>query len=61
MLVLSRKPHERVFVTKGNVRIEVSLVRINLNGARIGIEAPKDWEIVREELLKPRPNLKSVK
>ena len=48
MLVLSRKPGEVLRIGDA-IRLEV--VRIGPNTVRIGIEAPKDLAIVREELL----------
>lgn len=48
MLVLSRKVGERVLVGKDVV---ITVVRIEPNSVRIGIQAPKDQEIVREELV----------
>ncbi len=47
MLVLNRKPGQRIFIGDN---ITVTLVRIGANTARIGIEAPKDTPIVREEI-----------
>lgn len=47
MLVLSRKIGERVMVGD---RVVVTVVRIGPNAVRLGIEAPKDMNIVREEL-----------
>ena len=47
MLVLSRKPHERILI--GN-DIAVTVVRVGPNIVRLGIEAPRDVPIVREEL-----------
>ena len=49
MLVLSRKHGER-FQVGPNVRI--TIVKLDRNAVRIGIEAPSGVEIVREELLK---------
>jgi len=46
MLVLSRKPGERIIC--GDVII--TLVQTNTGRARIGIEAPDHVNIVREEL-----------
>lgn len=46
MLVLSRKTGEKL--TIGN--IEITVVRIGPNTVRIGIDAPKDVKIMREEL-----------
>ena len=48
MLVLSRKPGERVLIG-GNVT--VTIVRIGPNSVRLGIDAPRELNIVREELL----------
>lgn len=47
MLVLSRKPGERIHI--GN-DVQITVVRIGPNNVRIGIEAPRDVNIVREEL-----------
>ena len=50
MLVLSRKVGERVLVGDNVV---ITVVRIGPNAVRLGIEAPKDMNIVREELCDP--------
>ncbi len=47
MLVLSRKPGERILIGD---HLKVTIVRSTPNSVRIGIEAPKEMEIVREEL-----------
>jgi carbon storage regulator len=47
MLVLSRKTSERILIGDD---IAVTIVRIGPNSVRIGIEAPKSMNIVREEL-----------
>lgn len=47
MLVLSRKVGERVMVGD---KVVITVVRIGPNAVRLGIEAPKDMNIVREEL-----------
>lgn len=47
MLVLSRKPGERIMIGEDVV---VTVVRIGPNNVRIGIDAPRDLNIVREEL-----------
>lgn len=47
MLVLSRKPGERILV--GN-EIKITVIRIGPNSVRIGIDAPGHFNIVREEL-----------
>lgn len=48
MLVLSRKPGERLLVGDD---IVITIVRIGPNTVRIGIDAPGHLNIVREELL----------
>jgi carbon storage regulator len=47
MLVLSRKVGERILLGEDVV---ISVVRIGPNTVKIGIDAPKDMNIVREEL-----------
>ncbi len=47
MLVLSRKVGERILLGED---IVISVVRIGPNTVKIGIDAPKDMNIVREEL-----------
>lgn len=47
MLVLSRKPGERILV--GN-DVVITIVRIGPNTVRLGIDAPGHLNIVREEL-----------
>ena len=48
MLVLSRK-REDAIVIGGDVRI--TILKIDRNGVRLGIEAPQTTTIIREELL----------
>lgn len=48
MLVLSRKMNEKI-VIDGN--IVVTVVKIDRNQVRIGIEAPGDVRVFREEIL----------
>ena len=50
MLVLSRKPGERIMIGD---EIAITIVRIGPNAVRVGIEAPRDVNIVREELCRP--------
>lgn len=55
MLVLSRKPNERIHIGDN---VTVTVVRIGPNNVRLGIEAPKDINIYRGELgpkSEPRP------
>jgi carbon storage regulator len=47
MLVLSRKTKERILI--GDT-ITLTVVRIGPNNVRIGIEAPLELNIVREEI-----------
>ena len=47
MLVLSRKVGEKILIGDN---ISVTVVRVGQGGVRIGIEAPADLEVVREEL-----------
>ena len=53
MLVLSRKKNEKIILkTTDNKEIVITLVKIESNKVRIGIEAESDVTILREELLK---------
>lgn len=47
MLVLSRKPGEKILIGPD---ITIRVVRIGPNNVRLGIEAPRDVNIVREEV-----------
>lgn len=47
MLVLSRKPGERIIIGD---QVVVTVVRIGPNNVRLGIDAPPEMNIVREEL-----------
>jgi carbon storage regulator len=47
MLVLSRKVGERIWIGDN---IAVTVVRITGGGVRLGIEAPSELPVVREEL-----------
>lgn len=47
MLVLSRKPGEKILIGDN---VSVTIVRIGPNTVRIGIEAPRTMNIVREEI-----------
>lgn len=48
MLVLSRKAGERILV---GTDVVITVVRIGPNTVRLGIDAPSDQNIVREELV----------
>ena len=47
MLVLTRRAGERIFIGK---EVVITVVRIGPNSVRLGIFAPKEMNIVREEL-----------
>lgn len=47
MLVLSRKIGERILIGD---KISVTVVKIGHGGVRIGVEAPAEMAVVREEL-----------
>lgn len=47
MLVLSRKIGERILIGEN---IAVTVVRIANGGVRLGIEAPAEFPVIREEL-----------
>ncbi|HVT27098.1 MAG TPA: carbon storage regulator [Lacipirellulaceae bacterium] len=49
MLVLSRKVGERILIGD---KIAVTVVKIGHGGVRIGVEAPPELAVVREELAK---------
>ena len=48
MLVISRKENERI---KIGDNIEIVIVEISKNQVKIGIEAPRDVQILRSELI----------
>ena len=58
MLVLSRKSGERILIGD---EITITVVRIGPNNVRIGIEAPRKLNIVREELCEDPPGSGNVK
>ena len=47
MLVLSRKVGQRILIGDD---ITITIVRVAQGGVRIGIDAPKELPVVREEL-----------
>ncbi|HQZ67170.1 MAG TPA: carbon storage regulator [Planctomycetaceae bacterium] len=55
MLVLSRKVSERIFITApdGTV-LTLMLVEVRGDNVRIGIDAPREWLIMREGVEKKR-------
>jgi carbon storage regulator len=48
MLVLSRKPLQSIMIGSD---IKITIVRVERNQVRIGIEAPRDVTILRDELI----------
>ena len=54
MLVLSRKTGEKIRIGEN---VTVTIVRIGPNNVRLGIDAPRDLNIVREELCSNEPVL----
>lgn len=53
MLVISRRQGERIHIGDD---IVITLVRIGPNSCRIGIEAPDDKLIIRNELIVEEPS-----
>lgn len=54
MLVLSRRVGERVRIrAPDGTLLWIMLVDVDPRKARVGIEAPRDWDVRREELLPP--------
>lgn len=55
MLVLSRKPEERIIIRKDGVEIKLTVVQIGPNSVRLGFDADKSVEILRAELIETKP------
>lgn len=53
MLVLSQKPGQRVLIGDN---IVLTTIRIGPNSVRYGIEAPREMNVVRSELVRSEPN-----
>lgn len=53
MLVLSRKPGERIILTHAQTgeQIVLTTVRIGPNTVRIGLDCDREWNIARDELV----------
>lgn len=51
MLVLSRKRDEKILLNVNGEKIELTVVRIDANKVRLGIEASDSVTILRSELL----------
>lgn len=52
MLVLSRKVGERILIGDN---IAITIVRVAQGTVRIGVEAPEELNVVREEVVVPVP------
>lgn len=52
MLVLSRKVGERILVGEN---VTITVVRLTNGGVRLGIEAPTEMSVVREEVVQKKP------
>lgn len=48
MLILTRRPGEKIIIGEN---IEVTVIAVTGNQVKLGIDAPEDVVIVREELL----------
>ena len=48
MLVLSRKAGQKIII---NEKITITVVRVAQGSVRIGVDAPDEYTIVREEIL----------
>lgn len=53
MLVLKRRDGERIVVTVGDVRIVLTVLKSSAGRAAIGLDAPRDVLVAREELGEP--------
>ena len=52
MLVLSRKTHEKIVIQLGDQGVVVQVVAIEHNRVRLGIIAPPEMAVHREEVLR---------
>lgn len=50
MLILSRKQGERIVLTMGNLKVEVLVTDILNDRVKLGIDAPSEVKIHREEV-----------
>lgn len=57
MLILTRKPLERIRLKVGGTHIWISVEDVDRNKVKLGISAPFAVEIMREELLEPPTDL----
>ena len=57
MLVLSRKKDEKILLKTENEEIELTVVRIDANKVRLGINAGDEVTILRSELVIDTPKI----
>lgn len=50
MLILTRRIGERIVISDGQYQIVLTILGIRMNQIKIGIEAPKDIAVHREEI-----------
>lgn len=60
MLVLTRKPEEKIVIGDKD-KIIITILKVQGGKVSIGIQADKKWQIVRKELLDEEENEKSEK
>ncbi|MBR0237169.1 MAG: carbon storage regulator CsrA [Thermoguttaceae bacterium] len=58
MLVLSRKVGERILIGDN---IAITVVRVAQGSVRLGVEAPENLNVVREEVVIPIPSTEEEK
>jgi carbon storage regulator len=58
MLVLSRRRSDKIQIGDN---ITITIVEIRGNAVRIGIDAPKEINVVRDELIEPKRTYVAVK
>lgn len=51
MLALGRKPEESIEISKDDVVITVKVLRCQSHKCVLGVDAPKDWKVLRDELV----------
>lgn len=63
MLVLNRKLGERIIIgggTLGHPEIVITVTEIGSGRVKLGIDAPRDVPVVREELLPPKRDVRDA-
>lgn len=49
MLILSRRQNEEIWIDQGRIKLRIN--HIGLNSVKIGLEAPRNIDIRRKELM----------